>query len=138
MVYQVFGNRLVVRLETGDELLESILKVCEETGFTTASVTGIGATDDVEIGSGNEDENRYYIQSYHEKLEMCNISGNVTHKGDLLNCHLHVVLGAPGGGAFGGHVHKAVVKNTAEIFIDRIDGEIDRKLFEGRFYFMDL
>ena len=45
--------------------------------------------------------------------------------------HLHITVGDDQGNAFGGHLNEAIVSVTAEIFINIVDGAVDRFLDES-------
>lgn len=93
MKYRVFGSTMAIRFETGDELLSLIKSVCEKEGFTTATISGIGATDSIAVGAGDESKDAYAITEYKEKLEVLSLAGNVTLKeGKEFNVHLHASL----------------------------------------------
>ena len=42
--------------------------------------------------------------------------------------HLHISVGDDKGRVFGGHLNSAVISATAEIFIDIIDGKVEREV----------
>jgi len=57
-------------------------------------------------------------------FELLSIEGNIfpsENDGDLM-IHLHVMLGSPSGNVMGGHLFKATVFTTAEVFIGKIVG----------------
>ena len=49
MEYSINNNDVLLRLDPGDEIIDCILKVACEANITNAEVSGIGATDDLEI-----------------------------------------------------------------------------------------
>ena len=50
MEYRRFGNTIALRLDPGDEIVASVLAAAQKENVTLASVTGIGGTDDAEVG----------------------------------------------------------------------------------------
>ena len=52
MEYKVFGESIVLRLEKGEEVLESIKILCEKEDIKAGSISGIGASNNIVIGLG--------------------------------------------------------------------------------------
>lgn len=131
MEYKRFGSKIVLRLDAGDEIINSILKTAKEEKITLASVTGIGGTDDALIGVFNMDEksyNRYAVTGTHE---ITSLVGNINTMNGKEYTHIHITLAGEGGQLIGGHLLSCVISLTAEIFIDVIDGQVDRKKDEN-------
>ena len=54
MEFKRFENDYVVRLNKGENVIESLKKLCKEENIKLAEITGLGASDKVEIDfSGN-------------------------------------------------------------------------------------
>lgn len=47
MEYRQFGDKFAVRLDRGEEIAQSLLKLCSWKDIRTAQVTGIGAVREV-------------------------------------------------------------------------------------------
>ena len=57
------------------------------------------------------------------------LTGSVTRKDGEPYLHLHTVIGNPvKGECHGGHMVRAVISATAEIFVDILPGETGRKM----------
>lgn len=50
MEYRKFGDKYVVRLDKGEEIVYSLLKLCAWKDIKVAQVTGIGAVGEVTAG----------------------------------------------------------------------------------------
>ena len=50
MDYRKSGNRYILRLNRGEEIISSITDLCRKENIKAASVNGIGATQSVEAG----------------------------------------------------------------------------------------
>ena len=59
MIYKVFGDTVVLRLERGEEVLESIKKVCEKENIKAGTIQALGAADHVVVGVYNVEEKKY-------------------------------------------------------------------------------
>ena len=59
MDYRVFGDKIALRLDPGEELLDRISEVCRRQGVRFGSITGIGAANHVTIGFYNLEKQEY-------------------------------------------------------------------------------
>lgn len=127
--YKRKDNIIALALTSGDEVLESIKKVCIAENVRSATVTGIGATNFVEIGILNEDKRTYTKRTVEEDLEISNMTGNVTSRDGECYVHMHITL-TKVDNAFGGHIFRCVISAVADIFIKIIDIDIWREVQE--------
>ena len=135
MVYKRFGDKLVIRLKKGDKLVESVREILEKENVKAGFLTGIGATDNLEVGLFDTKTKDYNIKKYEEDLEIANLCGNISNKDGKLYTHFHITCGRVEdnaqkgqipGSAIGGHLNEAIISLTAEIFVTIIDGDINR------------
>lgn len=126
MNYKKFGNKIVVRLDAGDEICESIKDVVLKENVKAASVSGIGGAGELHIGVFNEKEQKYSKYDFVGTYEITSLIGNIgTIEGEPL-LHLHITAASEGAKVVGGHLLSGVISLTGEIFIDTIDGEIKK------------
>lgn len=127
MEYRRFGNKIVLRLDAGDEITNAVLQTAAREKIKLASLTGIGGTDDALIGVFDMNKkayNRYSVTGTHE---ITSLVGNINTMNAEPYTHIHITLAGEGGQLVGGHLLECTISLTAEIFIDIIDGEVDRK-----------
>lgn len=127
MEYRVFDDTVVLRLDKGDKIAESLLSVAKYEGITLASVSGIGAVDEMEVGVFDLERSTYDRYMYHGNHEINALAGNLTTKDGEAYLHLHITATGAGGMVVGGHLFDANVSLTAEIFLHVVDGALDRK-----------
>lgn len=141
MEYKVFGNQIVVRLDRGDEISESILKIAAMEKIALASISGIGATDDVEVGVFDTKKGTYNRFAFSGTHEITSLTGNLTTKDAEPYLHLHITLAGEAGKIVGGHLLRGIISLTAEIMITVVEGEAvrtyDSKLGINRIEFLD-
>lgn len=130
MKYKRFDNIIVLRLEIGEEIVASIVEVAKRENIKLATVSGIGAVDNLTIGVFKPNDKKYYSNHFEGDFEVLSLNGNLSTMNNEVYQHLHIAVGNVQGQAFGGHLNAAVVSVTAEIFINIIDGEVDRFLDE--------
>ena len=126
MQYKQFGSDFVVRIDRGEEVLISLKNFILKEKIKLASITGIGAADEVTVGLYDVASKKYYSTSFHKDLEITALTGNITAKDGEPYIHLHVSLSDIEGKAYGGHLNKAVIGGTCELFIHTLDGTAER------------
>ena len=127
MVYKKYGDTVVLRLEVGDEITSSVQKVAEDLGVLSASVSGIGATDDFTVGVFDMGKRDYERFSYKGNHEINTLIGNITQKDGKPYVHLHLTATGKEGKVVGGHLLSGVISLTAEIFIHVFDARLIRE-----------
>ena len=127
MKFKKFGNKWVVRIDKGEEVIQTIKKVCEDNKIKLGSISGIGAADRVTIGLFNTKNKQYQSQELIGDYEITNLSGNISTMNGEIYLHLHIGLSDSKYNAYGGHLTSAVISGTGEIIIEEIEGEIERE-----------
>lgn len=117
----------VLRLEKGDEIIESIMKCCERLNIKTGMISGIGAAEGFELAVYRKKKKGYKKKKLKGEHEILSIAGNVTTMNSKPYIHIHVSLADGEMKCFGGHLEKATITATGEIFIFTTGGIIDRK-----------
>ena len=131
MEYRRFGNKIVVRLDRGEEVCAKLLELAQLEDIRTAAVSGIGATNDVALGVFDTQTKVYHKTRYVEDFEIGSVTGNLSRQGDKPYLHLHAVIGSPVmGECHAGHLNAATISATCELMIDVIDGEVNRDFSE--------
>lgn len=127
MEYKRFDDVLVVRVDKGEELVQTIQSIIEKEDIKLGYVTGIGATDNACVGMLDLRQNVYTDNSFMEPMEITSILGNITSMKGRPYLHLHVTLSNSEGKAYGGHLAKAFISVTAEVFIHIVKGSVERE-----------
>ncbi|MDU5110670.1 MAG: DNA-binding protein [Clostridium sp.] len=130
MEYKVFGETIVLRLEKGEEVIESIKNLCEKEDIKLGSISGLGATNHVVVGLFKVEEKKYYSNTFEEDYEITNLTGNISRMNGEVYLHIHGTFANFEGKCIGGHLNKAIISATSEIIINIINGEVERKFSE--------
>ena len=131
MEYRRFGNKIVVRLDRGEEVCAKLLELAELEGIRLAAVSGIGAANDVSLGVFDTETKVYHKTRYVQDFEIGSVTGNISRKDGEPYLHLHVVIGSPLTlQCHAGHLNAAVISATCELVVDLIDGEVGREFSE--------
>ena len=126
MKYLETENDYVVRLERGEEVLKALEDLCLEKDIAAASVSGIGACDLAEVGVYEIEKKAYMKNTFTGSMEILNLTGNLTRRDGRPYLHLHITLCGEDNKCIGGHLNKARISVTGEIFIHPVSGLIGR------------
>lgn len=130
MEYKRFNQRIVLRLDPGEEILEKIKELALKEQITLASVQGIGALSAFTVGLFKVDDKKFVPNSFQGSYEMVSLMGTINTMNDSFYSHLHMSAADEKGRMFGGHLSNAVISATAEIIITEMDGRVDRSYDE--------
>ena len=126
MEYKKFDNVIIARIDRGEEILEKIREIALKEEIKLANINALGATNHFVIGVYNVDEQKYYSNEFKGAYEIVSLTGSVNTMNGEFYSHLHMSAGDDKGHVVGGHLNKAVVSATCEMFIYLIDGTVDR------------
>lgn len=126
MEYIKSGDKIVLRLERGEEIVSSLKKLQRAENIKGAFFSGIGATDNAVIGVYAVNDKKYNAVTLTGDMEIAALTGNISVSEDGGEyVHAHVVLGR-GEIAHAGHLNEATVSATAEIFVQIVDVKLGR------------
>ena len=126
MKYSVKENLIIARLDIDDEIVDSIKTICENENVKSAVIHAIGAVKSADIALFDFASKEYKENSFNEFMELLSLEGNVTKMNKETYIHLHASLGNEKGQALGGHLKRAVIGATCEMFIETLPYEIKR------------
>jgi hypothetical protein len=127
MKYSKRDHTFVIRLERGEEILESLERFCEENRIKSGFFRGIGALKEAELGLYSLKEKKYWSRRFEQPLEITNLTGNISMFKGKPFIHCHATLADKEMRAFGGHLKQGIVSPTCEIFLTEVKPEILRK-----------
>ena len=127
MQYRQFEDTYMLRIDYGEEILQSLKQMCEREGIRLAQVSAIGAVDHAVVGVFDLREKRYHQEETNEFMEIASLSGNVTGMNDQPYIHLHVVMADQKHILHGGHAIELRVGATCEMFVRILDGQVTRE-----------
>lgn len=138
MRYKKFGDTIVVRLETGDDIHGSIREICKSENVTMGTITGFGGINYIKVGIWNNQKEDYdYLIVDDCNMELLNLTGNISVLDGEANTHIHVTAADNNFRVFGGHLVEGIVQNLMELYIYAGEGRIDRTPVRS-WYFMDI
>lgn len=123
MTYRFDSYNYIVRLEKGELLVESLIKLVETQAIKAAWVNGLGGALWAELGFYDLPTKKYKWQRFDELLEITALQGNISWRGNKPALHIHGTLSGRDFKTIGGHVKEVAVAGTCEIFLHTIFGD---------------
>lgn len=127
MEYRKFSHGYVLRLDPGEEVVESLTRLVEKEDVQLGCVSALGAANDVTIGVFDTGRKEYHSVRYQGDFEIAALVGSVTRKEGAPYLHLHITIGNPvTGEVHAGHMNACVISATGELFLQVWDGLVGR------------
>ena len=130
MFSKLCGDTYVLRLEIGEEIVETIKAFCARENLLCAEVSGIGAVSEATLGFYSVKTKEYSRTVIEGPLEMVSLLGSITQKDGEPYLHLHASFSGKDCNCVGGHLNSAVIGVTGEIFLRKVDGTVCRRTQE--------
>lgn len=127
MDYRRFGNKIVARIDRGEEILEQVKIIALREHVLLADIRAIGATDHFTVGVYSVSEQKYHANEFRGDFEIVSLTGSINTMNGEFYAHMHMSAGNDRGEVFGGHLNSAFVSATCEMVISIIDGLVDRR-----------
>ena len=127
MDYRRFENKIVVRIDKGEEIIEKMLEICKKENVLLANVNALGAVGEFEVGLFKTGEKKYYSTVHKGDFEIVSLTGSITTKDGELYHHIHMSAADSENKVYGGHLNYAKVSATCEMFIDILNGTVERR-----------
>lgn len=117
------GRVFLIRLTHGEDLLESLNRICLEKKIESGTINVIGAVKSAVVGYYNQETKQYQAITSERTSEIAACSGNISIKDDSPIVHAHIVLSDEMGVAYGGHLMLGTVIFAAEATITELTGQ---------------
>ena len=111
------GRSWVLVFETGDEFTERLLAFAREHEVAAADFTAIGAFEQLTLAYFDWERNEYDEHVLAGQVEALALTGNLATEQGEPRVHAHVAVGLPDTSVRGGHLVRAVVRPTLELFL---------------------
>lgn len=114
------------RYEENEDLIEALLKFCEENKIETGIFSIIGAVKSSSFAFYDQKQKKYLQMDLDEGAEILSCTGNISMRDSTPSIHAHITLADKQGRAYGGHLVSAKIF-AAEIYIKKFEKIVQRK-----------
>ncbi|MEM3399744.1 MAG: DUF296 domain-containing protein [Candidatus Micrarchaeia archaeon] len=123
---------LFIKVEQGEEVIETLTRACAERNIHGGVITGIGALKSATLIAGGSTEKLQPVEKdFSGPIEIASALGNVSEKDGKAYIHLHACLGLGDHTAVAGHLVRGVVSLVGEFAIyksDKISRRFDERI----------
>lgn len=121
-------DSFLIRLDSGDDIVESLAVFAENEHTQSASFQGLGSLQRARIGHFDfQNTHQYEFHNYHEDLEVLSAIGNITLLEGKPLVHVHLSLSRRDCSQIGGHADKGCIVNLLEIQLTKMETVLHRK-----------
>jgi predicted DNA-binding protein with PD1-like motif len=113
------GDFFLVRFEVGEQLPEKLIELAARYGWTSGSITGLGAVKDVVLAYYDLETREYIHHPVDGIVELVSLVGNLSLIEGKPIWHMHISVADRNGNLKGGHLMKLEVAVTVECWIRR-------------------
>lgn len=126
MQYTQSDRTYILRIEKGEDVLETLTLFCERNKIANAHFRGIGAVKGLTCGYYALEEKKYYFTDYDDLIEVVSLTGNVMLKERKPFIHVHGVFTDTQNVAFGGHIKEMKAGVVVEVILEVLSSKIER------------
>ena len=118
LIHEQAGEKTYALIfDTGDEAMSGLTDFATQNNFGAATLTAIGAFQDVVLGYFDWETKDYKKIPVREQVEVLSLIGDVALENDKPKVHAHVVVGRSDGSTRGGHLLEGHVRPTLEVIV---------------------
>lgn len=121
------NDTYIIRLIRGEELINCLEVFAKAHKVAGGFFHGLGGAESAILGLYTLDDKQYMWKDFAGPLELVSINGNIAldHDGNVI-VHCHSTISGPDMVASGGHVKRAIIAGTCELFLDLRTGPLER------------
>lgn len=125
MIFSKLGSsRFVLRLEKGDDIVQTLRKFAADHRIRAGFFEGIGSLNKAKLGHYDFQTKTYKHETFEDDLEIITLSGNIAIMDKQVIPHAHATLGRRDFSVIGGHLDEDSIANMVEISLERLPGKL--------------
>jgi predicted DNA-binding protein with PD1-like motif len=120
---------MFLRLNSGEELISRLQQElqAQQPPWPSALISGIGSVRKAELGYYRMDRKEYLRREFPEVMELVSLDGNVSWMEGRPFVHAHAILSGEDFRTAAGHLFRAEVAATVEIFLEETELTLTRR-----------
>jgi len=126
MEYQRTRYGYVLKLDGGEEIIQSLTTFAETEGVRAGGIWGLGAVGEAELGFFVRGSGTYVRKIFHGEHEIGSLTGNLSDLDGKPFPHCHILIAGHDFVAWTGHLFRGVVTVTCEIQVVTDTGTLRR------------
>ena len=128
MVFQKIENGYVVRMEKGEEIIDTLSDFIDKNKIKGGFVWGIGTVNNITLGYYDAQNKKYIKKTFEDDFEITNLTGNISSLNGSPLVHAHITISDSNFSALSGHLFSGIIAVTAEFVIFSTENKIERAL----------
>ncbi|HAM37068.1 MAG TPA: hypothetical protein DEB40_09835 [Elusimicrobia bacterium] len=130
MDYRDMGEGFwILKALPGEELVSALTRFLNDRRIYAGFFTGIGAAREAEVGHFDPRVKSYHRETFPGPVEIISLTGNVSRVEDgQAFMHAHAALSLKDMSVRAGHLFRAVVDPTCEIYLRALPGSVERRM----------
>jgi len=126
MKFEAVDDGYLLRLERGEEIVETLTRFASANRIPSGVLSGIGAADRIRCGYFDPASGGYVEEAFDGNLEILSLSGNLSWAEGRPLPHIHIVFSDEEMRARGGHLIEGHVSVTCEIRLRTFSRRLER------------
>ena len=115
-----------LKIDSGEEIIETLASFAAAEGVRAGVLSGLGAVKDVELGFFARDTRTYVRRTFTGEYEIGALTGNFSELEGRPFPHCHILIAGPDFVAHTGHLFRGVVTVTCEVQVVSDPGVLRR------------
>ncbi len=126
MQYARYGADYVLRLDEGEEAIESLRRFLVDRDIMAGYLVGWGAFSRLKLAFYHPDRGEYIERTFNQQLEVASLLGNIACLNGEPAIHAHLTAGDEEFHTYSGHLVEGVARPMLEVFVTPLPGELHR------------
>jgi hypothetical protein len=124
MESQRFGSHYVLRLDSGEEVMATLLDFIRREQIRGGYFLAFGGFSQVRLRYFSVAQEAYQDFDINQQVEVVSLLGNIAEKNGEPMIHMHTSVSDSSGRTFSGHIGSGTVRPTLEVFVSQLDGAL--------------
>jgi len=124
--YAKYGADYVLRLDEGEEVVESLRRFLVDRDIMAGYFVAWGAFSRLKLAYYQPDVGEYKERTFNQQLEIASLLGNIACLNGLPAIHAHLTAGDDEFRTYSGHLVEGTVRPMLEVFVTPLPGELHR------------